>query len=277
VKVKSGRATIYYELKGPERAPALLLIRGLGRTRRHWGPVLDDLTRHFRLILMDNRGVGSSSAPWPPYTTRQMADDAARVLTDAGIERAHVCGISLGGMIAQEFALRHPKRVDRLVLGCTRAGYGGPPTALPMVARLFETLRLSPEKAVEHTAPLVVGERFAREHPEVIAEWQALARAEPPRLAGLIGQLTAAARHEATRRLPRIACPTLVVTGDVDRMIPPGNSEIIARAIPGARLRVLSGAPHDFVTVRPRETSELLAEFLLDLPARRSASDPVIS
>lgn len=268
MKVRSGRATIDYELRGPRAAPALLLLRGFGRSRRYWAPLLDDLAERFRLVLMDNRGVGRSSAPWPPYTTRQMAHDAARVLADADIQRAHVFGISLGGMIAQEFALLHAGRVDRLVLGCTRAGHRGTPTPFPAVVRLLETLRLLPEAAIEHTAPLVLGERFARAHPEVIAEWQALARFEPTRFAGLVGQLTAVALHDATRRLPRIACPTLVVTGDLDRTIPPENSELIAQAIPGARLRVLAGAPHDFPTTRPRETVELLVEFLLDAPAR---------
>ena len=175
--VRSGRAVVHFELAGKPDAPALLMIRGLARTRRHWGRVLDELGAHFRLVLMDNRGVGDSSAPLPPYSTASMARDAARVLDAVGLERAHVFGISLGGMIAQELAIRHPERVERLVLGCTRAGTGsGPATRLPVAARVLGAMRLGAEGAVDATAPLILGERFIDEHPEVIAEWRSLAR-----------------------------------------------------------------------------------------------------
>lgn len=265
MRIRSGRAVVHYELGGKPDAPALLMIRGLGRTRLHWGRVLDELAADFRLVTMDNRGVGDSSAPLPPYSTASMARDAARVIEAAEVERAHVFGISLGGMVAQELAIRYPERIDRLVLGCTRAGAGsGPATPAPVVRRMLGAMRLGAEGAVDASAPLILGQRFIDEHPEVIAEWQKLARLQRARVHGVLGQLLAAARHDAADRLHRIRAKTLVVTGDADRMIPPENSRGIAGRIPGARLHILPGAAHDFPTERADETAELLREFLLD-------------
>src|SRR3712207_194537 len=110
---------LYYEETGS--GPPLLLIAGLGGNTLGWVMLLPALAQHFRVIAFDNRGAGRSSAPPGPYTTRQMADDAAALLAHLGIERAHVLGLSLGGMIAQELALAHAERVDRLVLYATYA------------------------------------------------------------------------------------------------------------------------------------------------------------
>ncbi len=264
MRTRSGRAVVHYELAGKANAPALLMIRGLGRTRLHWGRLVDDLAADFRLVLIDNRGVGDSSAPLPPYSTASMARDAARVLQAAEIARAHVFGISLGGMIAQELAIRHPERVERLVLGCTRAGPGsGPGTPKPVVRQMIGAMRLGAERAVDATAPLILGQPFIDAHPEVLAGWRQLARLQRARVHGVVGQLLAASRHDTTDRLQRIRAKTLVVTGDADRMIPPENSKGIADRIPGARLHILPGAPHDFPTERADETAELLRDFLL--------------
>ena len=102
--------------------PPLLLIQGLGYARWGWEPVVEPLARSFDVILFDNRGIGESDAPAGPYTAAQMAGDALQVLDEAGVERAHVLGTSLGGMVAQELALAHPERVDKLVLACTTPG-----------------------------------------------------------------------------------------------------------------------------------------------------------
>ena len=129
--------------------PPLLLIHGLGYARWGWEPVLPELAERFDVILFDNRGIGESDAPPGPYTVAEMAGDAVRVLDEAGVERAHVVGTSLGGMIAQELALSHPERVDRLVLACTTPGG---PNAHPMpqatVALMAEAATLEPAVAL---------------------------------------------------------------------------------------------------------------------------------
>src|SRR5215467_3247868 len=117
-----GGCRIYFELRGDGQSPLLVMIRGLARSSSYWGPLLPRLAPHLRLLLVDNRGVGRSDATRGRYTTRQLADDVAAVMDAARVERAHVFGMSLGGMIAQELALAHGDRIDRLVLGCTTPG-----------------------------------------------------------------------------------------------------------------------------------------------------------
>src|SRR5690242_218963 len=130
---RSGALRIAYELRGTVhwRRPWLVLIQGMGLDRHGWGPVLRRLRRHFRLVLVDNRGCGRSDRPAGSFAVADMAGDVVAVLDAAGIRRAHVLGASLGGMAAQELAIRHAERVDGLVLACTTPGW---PFAYPMPA-----------------------------------------------------------------------------------------------------------------------------------------------
>lgn len=274
VSSKPGRPIrLHYEVRGPSSAPPLLLIRGLARHLLHWGRLPELLEDDFRVVLFDNRGMGRSDVPRPPYTTARMADDAALVLEAAGFERAHVFGMSLGGMIAQELALRHPARVERLVLGCTRAGPGtGPRIAPRTVLAMLGAGRFKPDEAIARTAHMALGEQFIAEHPEVIEEWRELARKHPPARAGFLGQLLAGALHDTRRRLSRVVQPTLVITGDADNLIHADHSRFLARQIHGAELEVLPGAAHDFTTERPAAAAELLKRFLLAEHQARSAA-----
>lgn len=255
---------IHYETRGVADAPPLLMIRGLARTIRHWGVVLDELGSSFRVIVMDNRGVGRSSAPLPPYSTQQMADDAASVLDHAGVDRAAVFGVSLGGMIAQQLCLRHPARVSHLVLGCTRAGgRTGRPISREATLALLAAILSSEADALTRTAPFVLSADFLKKSPQVLVEWQRIAREQPLRRRGFLGQAIAALRHDTSRALDRIRVPTLVVTGDADRLIDAESSRYLARTIPDARLETLAGAGHDFPTERPQEVARLISEFCL--------------
>ncbi len=259
-----GGVRLHYELRGREDSPPLLLIRGLARHLLHWGDLTPLLERDFRLILFDNRGMGRSDVPPPPYTTRVMADDAARLLNQVGYGQVDVFGMSLGGMIAQEVALRHPGRVRRLVLGCTRSGPGGGPRIAPQVIwRMLSAGRLPPDEAMARTASLALTRDFIARRPEVVDSWRELARELPPSRRGFMGQLLAGATHRTTRRLQQLRQPTLVLTGDADELIHADHSRGLARAIPGASLELLPGAGHDFSTEQPERTAELLREFLL--------------
>lgn len=269
--VRNGRVRLYYEIRGGEGNPPLLLIRGLARTSEHWRELSDHLGSDFRTIAFDNRGVGRSSTPLPPYTTRQMADDAIRVLDAAGVQRAHVFGISLGGMIAQEVALRHASRVDRLILGCTRAGRrAGTPMSWAAMAAFAGAGRLSPDAAMAHVAPYILSETVRRDRPEVLQEWQRMALLDPPRRIGVFGQMLAVLAHDAVSRLERIRHPTLILTGDADRLIDPSCSRFLERSIPGARFETIAGAGHEFAAEAPRETAEALRRFCLQNVARKA-------
>lgn len=252
---------IYYEVSGPIGAPPIVLIRGLARSSSYWLEMRAMLERERRVLVLDNRGVGRSDTPSRPWATADMADDVALVLRASGIERAHVFGISLGGMIAQELALRHPHRVDRLVLACTTpGGHAAFRTPAKAALALVRAAAMPLADGIRSTARFVLSEEALARRPEIVDVWVAIAESEPRSRAGLVFQLLAAARHDAWDRLPFLRHDTLVVTGDADRLIPSENSMLLAKRIPRARLHTLRGAGHDFPTERPEETARLVLE-----------------
>ncbi len=241
--------------------PALLLLHGLGYAGSWgWGPALELLAAAFRLVVVDNRGIGGSDRPPGPYSTRLLAADAAAVLDDAGIERAHVLGTSLGGMVAQELALGAPHRVDQLVLACTTAGG---PASFPMPE---QTVRL-----ITEPLDLPRGERFrvfvrnALSEPydaAVVETLTALRLEEAQPIDAWQAQAAAGMTHDAFDRITEIAAPTLVVTGSADEVVDPRNSTLLAERIPGARLERLEGCGHLFFWQQPERFAGLVREFL---------------
>src|SRR5512139_3378018 len=223
----------------------LLLINGLGSDHLEWLHQLPTFSERFRVIVFDNRGTGNSAVPPGPYTTAQMADDAAALLRFLGFGRAHVLGVSLGGMIAQEVALRHPDLVEGLVLGCT--GPGGSLSVRPdpeALAPFAMAKGEDPEGELRRMIPFLYTDACCRERPEEIEAFikRRLENPTPPE--GYLAQLAAAVTHDASGRLDRIRPRALVITGDADRLVNMENSRRIAERIPGAKLVVLPGAPH---------------------------------
>jgi pimeloyl-ACP methyl ester carboxylesterase len=258
-----GRTHLHWESTGA--GEPVLLIMGLGLSGGAWWRTVPVLARRLRVITFDNRGVGRSRAFSYAYTTAAMADDAAIVLDAAGVERAHVYGLSLGGMVAQALALRHPERVRSLVLGATSPGGPRAVRPAPEVAAFFaRRLRMAPEEAAWESIPINYGERCRAEHFERIEEDVAQRLSHPFSERAYRAQLFAAAWHNAYGSLPRIAAPTLVVHGAQDRVIPVDNARLLAGGIPGARLRVLEHAGHLYPTEEP-EADRAIARFLADL------------
>jgi pimeloyl-ACP methyl ester carboxylesterase len=235
--------------------PPLLLIHGLGYARWGWEPVVDGLAQSFEVLVFDNRGIGESDAPPGPYTTAALAEDAAHVLDEAGVERAHVAGSSLGGMVAQELALARPERVERLVLASTHPGAS---KAHPMPQRTVElmtsgaTLRQFVENALEPDPRPELVERIL-EHRERTAQpfdaWAA--------------QAAAGATFDAGDGVGAIAAPTLVQTGDGDVVVDPRNSELLVELLPDAHLSVYPACGHLFFWQEPERFVRELEEFLL--------------
>jgi pimeloyl-ACP methyl ester carboxylesterase len=245
-----GRTRLHWESTG--EGDPVLLIMGLGLGGGAWWRTVPVLARRVRVLTFDNRGVGRSQAFSYAYTTEAMADDAVTVLDAAGVERAHVYGISLGGMVAQALALRHPQRVRSLVLGATSPGGPRAVRPEPEVSAFFRRrLRMEPEEAAWESVPINYGPRCRAEHFERIEEDIAQRLAHPFSRNAYRAQLFAAAWHNTLSALPRIAVPTLVVHGRLDRMIPVGNAQLIADRIPGARLRILEEAGHLYPTEEP--------------------------
>jgi pimeloyl-ACP methyl ester carboxylesterase len=222
---------------------------GLGMNATGWWRTIPALS-DFRVLTFDNRGVGRSERVPGPYTVTEMADDAVSVLDAAGVEAAHVYGISLGGMIAQEVALRHPDRVRALVLGATTAG-GSNLVPADESVNAFVRLRaqMTAEHAVWASVPINYAERTRREGGDRIAEDIAQRLRFPVEAEYYSAQLAAAHGHDA--RVEDIRAPTLVVHGGEDVLIVPENGRRLVELIPGAKLSLWPGAAHLYFTDEP--------------------------
>ena len=250
-----------YETHG--RGDPLLLINGLGSDVSEWLFQLPAFGRFFRVVTFDNRGAGGSETPPGPYSTAQMADDAAALLAHLSIDRAHVLGVSLGGMIAQEVALRHPENVLRLVLACTAPGGEGSLRPDPETLRSFaRSPGGDPQEEIRRVIPFLYTEEYRRGHPEEIEAFVRRRLERPVSAEGHAAQLTAAVNHSAWDRLATIRAPTLVIAGDGDRVVPPENSRRIARRIHGANLVLLPGAPHRLFAENAEEFNREVVTFL---------------
>ncbi len=258
----SDGARLYWEEHGA--GPPVLLIMGLSFTHEMWFRVLPTLVSRCRVILFDNRGVGRSSVPNGPYSIRQMARDAAAVLDAAGVTRAHVIGASMGGMIAQELALRFPARVGSLLLACT--SHGGllarwPRFVRPRGIKWGEAERRERELAL---APLLYScnTPLERIHEDLDvqcrSEWS---------YKGFLNQFGGILMWSSYLRLPSIQVPTMVVHGDSDRLVPPQNGKIVAARIPGARFHLIPDAGHLLTTDQPEACKRLMIEFLRQIRA----------
>jgi 3-oxoadipate enol-lactonase len=240
----------------------LLLIQGLSGNHLHWGEeflgLLDD---DFELIALDNRGIGHSSRTTEPFTVGDMADDAVGVLDELEIDSAHVLGISMGGMIAQEVTLRHPDRVRTLTLGCTYAGGEGSRLTDPQVLQHLAQLLLSgrTDEALRVGFEYNVSQDFASD-PRNFELVQRVAQELPGTLEILMLQVQAVAGHDTSERLGEISVPTLVIHGTEDQMLSVDNARHIAERIPGARLEVMEGVGHAFWWERPERSAELVRE-----------------
>jgi 3-oxoadipate enol-lactonase len=242
----------------------VLMIMGLGLSGGAWWRTVPVLSRSLRVITFDNRGVGRSRARVPSFTTEAMADDAVSVLDAAGVERAHVYGFSLGGMVAQQVTLRHPERVRSVVLGATHPG--GPRAARPdadVMAFFRQRASMSPEDAARASVPFNYGPRCRREHADRIAEDIRRRLEHPFPEQAYRAQMIAATLHNCYRRLKRIEAPALVIHGREDRMVPVANAELLAEHIPHARLRILEGAGHLYATEQP-DVEEDVGRFFME-------------
>src|SRR5215472_3576620 len=240
---------LHYDVYGD--GDPILMIMGLGASSAVWDPALVQALAHsYGVITFDNRGTGQSDKPDAPYSIEMFADDAAGVLTKLDVPRAHIFGVSMGGMITQEFGLRHAARAATLTLGCTTAGgrHSVPPPPESLKVLTAPRDGVAPEEVIRRGWPL-------GHTPEYIAENRAALEAGIPRLLkyptppfAFQRQLEATYTLKTWDRLPQIEAPTLVITGANDVLIPAKNSEILAAQIPCAKLHIIPGVGHAFAT-----------------------------
>ena len=243
----------------------MLLIQGMSATHLTWGrPFMDEMEGSFDCIVFDNRGMGLSGEAEMPFTIADMAADTVALLDALELETAHVVGISMGGMIAQELALAHPERIRTLTLGATYCG--GPEGTL-----------MAPEDLQMLGAAMASGDRDQvframweinmspgfREDDSRFAAFAEMGAALPAPKQVILQQMRACGAHDTSERLGSLTLPTLVVHGDVDRLLGPDNGRQIASLIPDARLEMLEGIGHMFWWEQPQRSAELIREHAL--------------
>lgn len=235
----------------------LLLVQGLGYGRWGWDPIVPALAEHYRVLTFDNRGIGESDKPEGPYTAREMADDALQVLDEAGAERTHVVGASLGGMIAQELTVLAPERVDKLVLCCTVLRADAFPFPEATVTLFAEAATLAPEVALRRFVENALG---ASPPQSLVDEIFALRVANPPDPVGWQAQAAAGTTFAGVDGV--IDKPTLILHGTEDNVVDVRHAGLLAEHIPGARVELIPGAGHLFFWEKPDESVALIEEFL---------------
>jgi len=252
---------LFYEIEG-EGEP-VVLIPGFAAGRWIWFKQTADLSRKFRVIVFDPRGVSASDKPEGAQTIGLLADDVAHLLKTIGIESAHIVGASFGGFVAQEFALKYPAMTRKLVLCCT--SFGGPNHVAPereTLMALASTKALNSEERMRANLLLAFTPEYLQSQTaEVDRVVQLRATNEVPEHI-YMSQLQAAMTFNAESRVERITGPTLVLSGDADVIVPVQNSRNLAAKIPGAKLQIIKGGSHTFFIERAEEFNQIVSEFL---------------
>lgn len=263
--------TLYYERHGEAGEP-MLLVMGLGGTLDFWEFQTPVFARGHRVSVYDNRGVGRSDKPAGPYDVRTLADDAVAILDASGFDRAHVVGISMGGMIAQELAIRHPDRVGTLTLAATYAkpddDVQGSIARSPFDASTPASI--DPKQLFRFMMSLVLSPEFIeREKPwlralrdRVLASWT---------MEGFVAQLAAVMSHDSTADLHRIAAPTLIMKPAADKLVPPRASDVLAAAIAGAKLVTFDHGSHGFNVEQADKFNRAVLDFVGGHPLDETA------
>jgi 3-oxoadipate enol-lactonase len=247
---------VSYTVAGPGDAPVVVLSNSLGATRAMWDPQVPGLAERYRVVTYDTRGHGDSPAPAGPYTLDDLTDDLVALLDEVGARRAHVAGLSLGGMIAMRLAVREPDRLDRLALLCTSAK----PDPQPFLDRAATvraggTAPLAPAVASRWLTPA-----YAAEHPDLVARLEAMIAGADDE--GYANCCEVVASVDLRAGLGRITAPTLVVAGSQDQALPPAHQQQIAEAISGAELITVDPGAHLANLEQPLQvTGALLGHF----------------
>jgi len=256
------KVSLFYNISGD--GPALCLINGYRLSSAAWpAAFIDRLAERFSVIIFDNRGTGRSEKPDSGYEFADMAGDVKALLDHLQLPCVHLFGFSMGGAIAQEVALRHADRLNRLVLfGTFCGGIWAEPASLSVFNRLMVTDKTTPEEAARQAWPVTYSPEYLAVHPDRV-EQQMRRELEYPTPAFVAQrQMESLRKFDRYHDLPRIKAVTLVATGEHDELVKPRNSRILASRIPHARLEMLHDLGHRAIWEAPEEIADLVGDFL---------------
>jgi len=264
VTLADGRKMAYDEVSPAEPKGTVLLLTGLASKRLGWYKQLEEFGRYYRTIALDHRDVGDSDQVSEAYTTGDQADDAAAVLKALGITHAYVVGISMGGFVSLELALRHPEMVEKLGLTATSAGgtnhvAPAPEVTMRLVQRDYQT---EVGEAARQSYALIMAPGYCESHPQ---EWDMIgeiARYRPINPAAYFRQLQACTGHDVWERLSQLHIPTLVVHGETDPLVPTENGRNLAKNIQGAKLILYPNTGHIPIIERAEDYNRDVLSFL---------------
>jgi 3-oxoadipate enol-lactonase len=264
---------VHYAVSGRASGPPVVMIQGLGADKHLWTLRRLALAPRYRTIALDNRGAGRSDKPHGTYTLEQMALDTVAVLDHAGVDDAHVVGASMGGVIAQLLAIRHPDRVRSLTLACTSCSHQQ--WRRELLSEWAETARNEGMGAMtSRAARWTIGPRSFRRISPAIGWLGPLALSRPPHaFAAQVGAILSVS-DDIREQLELISVPTLVMVGNQDILTPRGDAEELAERIPTAELVVISGAAHGFMVEHGSTFNRILLEFLGRAEAARGRVAP---
>lgn len=259
-KIRVGDIAMRYKIEGT--GPPLVMIMGFSASMEWWPPkLIAKLAEHYQVLIFDNRGAGHTDSNRCIFTIPLMAKDTLGLMDAVGIERAHILGVSMGGLIAQDIAIHYPERVRRLVLGCTACGiWKGVKLSIGRTKLWLNYLTKQDVRSRKFMTNIAFSQTYLEKNPDEIRSLGKRTRNFIMPLKNQLKQMMAVYIYDTYLKLGRITAPTLVMTGTEDYMVAPRNSDILAKRIPDARLVKFKGCGHAFVN----EAEEAVATELID-------------
>ncbi len=261
-KVKCNDINVCYEVQG--KGFPLVMIMGLSANMDWWDQsLIEEISKKYKTLIFDNRGAGRTDAPKIDYSIKMFADDTARLMDNLKIQKAHILGISMGGMIAQEFALTYPQRVEKLILCSTNCGASKSVQPAPKILNLLMSgASGTPEEIVKNTIPILFTEDFVKGSPDYMKRVTEQLMKAPITQDAFTRQVKAIMAWDTYTQLPKIKAPTLVMHGKKDILIPPENAKILADRIPGAKLAYFEKSAHALFSQETDKVVNTMLKFL---------------
>jgi pimeloyl-ACP methyl ester carboxylesterase len=265
LKIDANGIEISYHIQGT--GEPLVLIAGLGYDHWMWHRMVPSLADKFQVIVFDNRGVGQTDKPEGPYTAQLLADDTVGLMVALGIKQAHVMGHSMGGFVAQALVLDHPTMVRKLILSATNFGGSRHIPVTPEALAVLTDLSGDPIERLRRGIVISTAPGFVEQHPEIVREWLDYRLQHPLDPTGYQAQLAiglALTAEEAAfePRLRQVQVPTLVLFGEHDKVVPPGNAALLAQQLPKSSVHILPNAGHFFPLEVPESAAAAVSGFL---------------